>query len=131
MNRIYKQNYHATEYPEIYEQTYWGNFEYNPNHFTSTQEIINNRNKFIKDYCIEKIVLIKPQFIREMVNRSKRKYLDHVECYKKSSGEYVLVSSPYTERYDKEHIDDGWAKIYPMYSNITGDPTFIKIINLI
>ena len=122
-----KQNFDATDYPEIYELTYWGNFEF-PNYY-STPEIINNRNKFIKDYDIEKCVLIKPEFIYEMVNRSTYKYLDHVECYKARNEYYVLISSPYTESHDQEHLDDGWTKIYPLYSSKTGDSTFIKIVN--
>jgi len=129
MNRIYKQNFDATNYPEIYELTYWGNYEYKPGHFSTTSEIINNRNKFITDYDIKKCILVKPEFIFEMVNRSKYKYLDHVECYETSSGDYVLISSPYTERHDKEYSDDGWTKIYPLYSSTTGDSTFIKIVN--
>lgn len=129
MNSIYEHNYDTTDYPNIYKQTYWGNFEYKPGHFSATSEIINNRNKFVKDYDIQKCVLIKPEFIYEMVNRSKYNYLDHVECYKANNGDYVLISSPYTKNYDQDHLDDGWTKIYQMYSSCKHDSSYVKIVN--
>ena len=41
------KNYEKTEYPEIYMNTYWVNF----NDYAD-EEIINNRNNFIKDFEI-------------------------------------------------------------------------------
>lgn len=46
-------NYSATEYPKIFQHTYWGRFEYDGNH-NSCREIIQNRNNFVRDFEIKK-----------------------------------------------------------------------------
>ena len=47
-NNMY--NYEMTEKSEIYKGVYWGRFKYNE----ENEEIIENRNRFIKDWEISK-----------------------------------------------------------------------------
>ena len=113
-----------TDYPLIYGGTYWGKFQicYNK----PSDENINNRNNFIKDYDIVKRVEWgkRPDFICKIVTRPCN-FLDHIEVYKRKDGQYVVVSSPNDETI-KEHLDDGWTQIYPLYFR---SPSFIKITN--
>jgi hypothetical protein len=121
-----------TNYPRIYGETYWGGFKSDVNSKFANPEIINNRNRFITDHNIVKSVTYcrtEPKFIYNLVDVNIHYYLDHVERYRMANGDYILISSPYTDNYDKEHIENGWTKIYPLYSSGKTDSTFMKITN--
>jgi hypothetical protein len=119
-----------TNYRRIYKKTYWGGFRHNTR---ITDEIIDNRNRFITDYSIAKCVerWDAPKYIENITNYDSNRYLDHVEIYKMTdSSYYLLVSSPYASHgfpnYD-DHIKNGWSEIYPLYSIST--VTFIKLMD--
>ena len=108
-----------TEYPSIYENTYWGNFQ-----CKTEPEIIENRNKFIPDYDIKKTCRT-PKYVDKQVDIEGS---DHMEYYLNGSGQFVTIMSPYTnEKIYNHFLSNGWAEIYPLYN--TGYKTFIKIIN--
>ena len=113
-----------TNYKKIFSNTYWGSFDYNCNSSISNDLIIKNRNKFIEDYEIKRVVSNIPNYILNIKERQDSK-LDHLECYITKNKEYILVISPYNER-DLELIEKGWIDIYKLYS--TGATTYIKIL---
>jgi hypothetical protein len=119
-----------TQYKKIYEKTYWGNFNYND--FTLNKiafdDILNNRNNFIKSYGIKDIAEKIPGFIQEKYNKNGYKF-DHVEIYRSNDKKYIVINSPYciSENDEKNLLLDGWKKIYNLYSNMA--TTYIKVFN--
>lgn len=109
-----------TEYKKIYENTYWGKFIQEENKGI-TDEIIENRNKLIRDYKIKKkcTAYTKIEKINKKIKKEWSDY-DHLEYYE-TEKEYILISSPYVEA-DYE----GWEEIYKLYNN--GCKSYIKII---
>jgi hypothetical protein len=114
--------YLQTNYPKIYDRTYWGMFS-----DTAKHEIISNRNRFITDYNIVKkrCKLTKKIYSKHMEIENK----DHSECYFNKDYNYVLVTSPYTGKpgLDDYFIENGWTKIYPLYADTAN--TYIKIVS--
>ena len=121
------KNYILTDYPSIYGRTYWGGS-------TASQSklIIDNRNKFIKEYKIIKVARsnYKIDLNFKRIGGHKNSIYDHVEFYsvKKEEDEkphLILIMSPYSVS-DNDHqflTKIGWAKIYPLYGN--GAVTYI------
>ena len=126
-----------TNYKNIYGHTYWGAFKVegklNSNN-DKFKKIINNRNSFITDYNIKKCYSTNtPVKLSTLVNymRNDPKFgssIDHVEVYLQNDGNYLIVISPYyvSSEDTKNLIDDGWKKIYDLYSNST--TSFVKVI---
>ena len=46
--------YQHTNYPDIFQYFYWGNYEYEPDREEELLEIFNNRNRFIEEFNIKK-----------------------------------------------------------------------------
>jgi len=121
-----KKNFADKTYrPDIYKNTYWGNFDFIDSFQTFSQTIITNRNKFIPEYNIIKCPT-PPKYITDhLADRLGIRY-DHVEYYK-TKDNYIIISSPYNYcNHDEAYESRGFKKIYPLYAmNAT---TYIKII---
>ena len=57
-------NYNKTNYPEIFKNTYWGNFD---NCGEKEDEIIENRNTFIEQFKVKNIY--KTKLLYEVYNK--------------------------------------------------------------
>ena len=77
------------EIPEIYKKVYWSRFK--PEDDTYSEEIINNRNKFIEEFDIVKVDTT------EALSRISTDitFFDHLEFYRTKSGGVVMLNSPY------------------------------------
>lgn len=121
-------NHEKTEYSKIYRNTYWGNGGFN-----NDMSIIENRNKFIKDYNIKNICNKRiPLYIHEIIDRNKKSWRDHQEVYKNKNNEYVLIISPYYGD-DKDDLikiirNYGWDLIYNLYNDFS--LSFVKIVSI-
>jgi hypothetical protein len=119
-----------TNYPKIFNRTSWGCVEGRP----ITENIINNRNLFVHDYKINKLITntnnLKKISVYEstLANHPRyRKFCDHSELYKTIDGRYILVmSSGFGTREEEEDFCDniGFIKINPLYSESA--TTFVK-----
>jgi hypothetical protein len=118
--------YETTNYPKIYKNTYWGAFTDDKNKFSNF--IIYNRNRFIEDFNVQsyKRLVHLENIIKYYEKKFGNLIIDHVEYYKTKkyvNGKFdcVLIISPYNVSADQEKklLDDGWNKIYHMYSLIT------------
>jgi len=121
-------NYQNTKYPKIYIKTYWGSFDNNSNNY-ATQEIIDNRNKFILEYNIKNVTRKPPKYIHKIINpnlqENKKLALDHVEIYKTHDDKFILISSIYSNN-TQEYINQGWNQLYNLYTN--DSYTYVKIV---
>lgn len=117
--------YTHTNYPKIFNQTYWGAFDNSKNRLE--EEIIENRNKFISTYNIKDIKPKSkvPDYINKFIDRNVYRFLDHTEVYITKDNNYVAISSPYSD-INSEHIENGWTEIPALYN--TSAKTFMKLI---
>lgn len=115
-----------TEYNKIFENTYWGKFSLQgrkEEDIKELEEVVKNRNQFVKDYDIKKIVLKKPVKLREYItNMEKSNVLDHVEVYEQNNNNYLILNSPYDP--DEKKVPD-MEKVYKLYNHAK---SFIKIV---
>jgi hypothetical protein len=105
----------TTEYPKIFNNTYWGAFEFQPDEL----EITHNRNYFIKDFNISKVY--DGDFI-DMCDERLRNYgrcFDHFEFYSTKGGRIIFLNSPYIGALGEKGIDflrsigmDKYATLY-------------------
>ncbi len=128
MNTTFKDK---TNYSNIYEHTYWGNFD---TKFKKLEnEIILNRNKFIENFEIKKVKDI-PEKIEEFFhlsydsrNKTNNNFFDHIETYITHNKNYIVITSPYS-------LQDTTAEIlgYKKYNKMYGQDafTYIKILEL-
>lgn len=126
-------NYQMTNYPTIFKNVYWGNFEYNISMYSN---ICINRNRFINEYDIkqfndynfEELSQEINKFISLAINSKDREFFDHYELYKNNNNEYILIVSPYNHlKNPKQYIYKyNFDIIYPLYAD--NAYTFIKII---
>lgn len=110
--------FEATDYPNIFNKTYWGNFEATQN----DSELVKNRNKFVHDYDISSICSIQKVEDYKMYLRNHptmRKYFDHLEAYMTNDDMIIIVNSPYDHilKYDVDNFKKrfGFDQIYPLY----------------
>jgi hypothetical protein len=121
------KNYYCnmTEYPKIFKNVYWGNFDNETDKLE--QNIIENRNNFVKEFEIVRVKNI-PQKYHKYYNFEKRynenkDFFDHVEEYKTKNNDYLVICSPY---YNQDELAKklGYRKYKPLYS--LGAFTYIK-----
>ena len=124
--------YQMTKNKKMYENTYWGGIKYED----SMISIVDNRNKFITDYNLKKCLNYTktPKKLDKYVNNIKNNpdlynYIDHIEIYRLTDGNYLLLNSPYTtyEKCDKILMENGWTKIYKLY--LPEASSFVKILD--
>ena len=109
--------YELTEYPNLFNGTYWGGstaISYDENEM---KEIISNRNQFAKKYNL------KNKSVRRPHHDKKSRCFDHVEAYTtENSKDILIVSSPYLESIEghmpKEGVNN-WFVIPSIYNNAT------------
>lgn len=130
-----------TKYPKIFSDCYWGNFRIDLDDEDSYRVEIENRNDFVETYNISAYVLNNKQTqrVRKEVRGRESSLspdinLDHFECYKNRSGDFVLMASPYGEcegKNDDLYEKYGWIKYKPCYSIRCGATTYIKVLRKI
>ena len=113
-----------TKYKRIYSKTYWGNFK-----SVAKEEIINNRNEFIKLNDIQDVKKITKKMNEDIYKDVSSKYYDHLEVYslKNDKKKYVVIFSPYDTANDttEEICKNEWILINKLYSLDAN--TFFKI----
>ncbi|MEI7675011.1 MAG: hypothetical protein WCI60_04735 [bacterium] len=115
--------YDCTKYPKIYDATYWGHFKAMGTHYLEP-EIVENRNNFINDYHIKKVIKKLQKFEKHIIGQC-----DHLEYYITTEKKQILICSPYSnfDSFSKQpFLEKGWIEIPPMYSRSA--TTFMKEI---
>ncbi len=121
--------YNTLKVPKIYKKVYWGSTysdfkPFEPNDSTTTEEIINNRIKFIDEFDIVKVDTTEALF-RILVKLKDSEYFleffDHMEFYRTKSGGVVILNSPYGEDIKECPGMEPYVKMYHSWAN-----TFIK-----
>lgn len=89
------QNLQILRIPEIYKKVYWSGFLADDKAYS--EEIINNRIKFIQEFDIVKVDTTQTlKDIRwKLENSSVPSFFDHLEFYRTKSGGVVVLNSPY------------------------------------
>lgn len=129
-----KKLYNSDVTDKIFENCYWGGFEYN----TSNENIYDNRIKFFNEYKIVKHAESYPQYVLQWAHHGKiglshcesvlhNGLLDHPEEYIDEDGNFIFVFSPYGDSIDSYCGRDltidlvntaGWHLLeYNIYSN--------------
>ena len=110
--------YDMTEYPKIFKNSHWGNFDRYKKH--KIEDIITNRNNFVKEFEIVKKKDIPKKYHKyfnfEKRNDEHRPFYDHVEEYKTKNNNYLVICSPYTN-YDELAEKLGYKKYNQLYSS--------------
>jgi hypothetical protein len=120
------QAYNQTNYPKIFKDTHWGHLVLT---FESDKEAIQNRDDFVKNQNIQKVVTT-GKISTIVQNFAPGEYFDHVEVYKTFDNNIVILSSPYKEkdeRYQQFLQDNGFTDTPELYLN--GSVSFYKIFN--
>jgi hypothetical protein len=106
-------NCDKTEYPEIFGRTYWGAFKYNH----EVDDIIENRNDFIKKYNIKNKRPLKDKLWQMFSEEKKRTNLDldHLEVYNTNDNKLIAITSPFKHVNPSDFEKEGWTSIYPLY----------------
>lgn len=111
-----------TQYPNLYSSTYWGNFKAplkSDKYYASDLEIIQNRNRFVRDYDIKKSLNggdrldYISEYIDRLLNSPTGNFFDHVEAYSRSDGMIIIITSPYMIN-ESQH--ESFDPIYKMYA---------------
>lgn len=120
--------------PKIYDKVYWSGFS--ADDMTYTEEIINNRNKFLEEFDVVKVdktqtlSRIKSELqdpdILDDVNPEVLHVFDHVEFYRTKSGGVVMLNSPYGEGINECPGMEPYVKMYHPWAN-----TFIKCFDTV
>jgi stalled ribosome rescue protein Dom34 len=126
---------YKTKYPKIFD-CYWGSFQYSNDALTITDEIIENRNKFVEEFDIKRsksipIMLDKYlgiygfYYYQQQGNNS---YYDHVETYYTKNKDHIIIISPYFCNKDLTNFfkKRGYIEYNKLYSD--GATTFIRVI---
>lgn len=121
-------NYMQTNYPQLYENVYWGMFK----SATEYTNIYNNRNAFVSDFNInanKKYGRVLKGIIEELRTQNRRLF-DHMEGYVTNHGSYIIFFSPYviTEEQLRLIGNYGFNEMYNMYSERT-KTFFVEIAN--
>jgi hypothetical protein len=103
-------NASRTEHPKLFA-VYWGTFRGDPH------EIIENRNSFVRDFAIKKLLS------KHIVPESDIRMLeglhlwDHVETYKDADGKFVVLMSPSHHELAADMLPPGIRLVpYRLYS---------------
>ena len=128
---------YKTKYPKIFS-CYWGAYDYSNIAMGITDEIIDNRNKFVEDFEITRSKTISDKLNRFLgdyaIYGKYNPYYDHIETYYTKTKKHIIVVSPYLTNecfdFDKivKYFEKGGFKLYnKIYS--TSATTFIKVVN--
>ena len=110
------KNYEATEHPDLYKKTYWGNFEHDPMDTVT----INNRNKFAQS--------VTGHHNYRIIGEGDYRWLfDHFEIYTHELG-YIVVVSPYKSVENQSYLTElGFVEFNRLYSEFCN--TYIMLVN--
>jgi len=109
-----------TDYPKIFDTTYWGAFKATDT--TPEPEIIENRNALVRNYgLVKRSKYAYPQYVTKHFGLELDwpyglRFWDHVEVHENAK-EYIVISSPYGP-VDYE-IWEGFEPTPPLYSSIS------------
>lgn len=120
------QNCQLTDYPNIYKRTSWGHKFGNESLTDPT--IVHNRNRFVADFNISRHAVNKHTgyFLQTMMaTRGIGMLFDHSEVYTTTTGEYLILVSPYGCKNAKLAELCGFEPVYDLYSNSAS--SFVKI----
>lgn len=119
-NKYYSQ---YTNYPGIFKDAYWGNFRFNINdevsYRESFMELCSNRNKFVEENCIEKLIIKPTRKIRERVLDELYPWCRHIEYYKCRDNKIIVIFSKFVKN-DREHntyLNKGYKLIPHLYAD--------------
>jgi len=98
-----------TAHPDIFGPTYWGGFDMDGNADVITGEIIENRDRLVADYHVQKLA-----GIRVDVPSTTGTELDHPEVYALRGGALLLICSNYGDTPPPAAL--GMFKTFPVYS---------------
>ena len=115
--------YNNTNYPNIFKETYWGNFDLETTDLLSMKNIFYSRNKFVDDFKIKKSTRKYPQWVE---NEKSHRDFDHVEVYKDIHNQYVIIFSNYHSKIDEIANNHKFKKYSPLYRDDA--TTYIKIL---
>lgn len=105
-----------TENPSIFRKTYWGNFDAQD----SDEEIIRNRDRFVRDYWVTKYVEPPNLYFTD-----KPEGFDHMEFYRTADGEILVLTSPYSQTADDSLRGAGFSRMpYRLYA--TNAVTYVR-----
>lgn len=110
-----------TNYHSKYKNSLWGAKNFNTvDYEIRAQLIIQNRNKFIEEYDIKRLVMKVPQFIKREVE------CDYSECYITNKREYIVIIGSYLN--NKQYfIERNWIPIISLFS--TNTVTYMKVLS--
>ncbi len=119
--------YNLTDYPKIYNTTYWGNFTFRGDE--DLNNIIENRNSFIKEFDIKSHIKSLPKY---MLMRCEKHINigDHVEKYKTNDNKLIILNSPYylSDKEKQTFKELGYIEVKQMYSKHATTYMFITDI---
>ncbi len=118
-NKYYSQ---YTNYPRIFKDVYWGNFTINIkeeiSYRESFMELCSNRNKFVEDFSIVKLINKPTRKITERTLDELYPWCRHIEYYKCSDNKKIVIFSKFVKN-ENEHdtyIKKGYTMIPPLYA---------------
>jgi len=113
-----------TKYPDLFKFTYWGKGPQIGNNEQSHHDVIINRNYFVGNFKIMKIITKLPRKVYRFERVQTQKHpVDHVEVYKTQDHPYIMVMSSnnlYSIDVIEKLIADGWSRIPNIYT-ISGE----------
>jgi len=104
-----------TNYPELFSQVYWGNFTYKVGDDAGDQEIIRNRNDFVREFDIIKIETRKTFWKLFSYEHNEGDKLDHPEAYRTRTNGIVCIVSEYSHKIPESAISLGFKEYLPLY----------------
>lgn len=81
-----------TNHPNLFKETYWGNFPYDPVKYPDHDACIKNRNDFVELFSIKEF----NDSLKKIYGRQHLYGIDHQEYYRTTDGKWVYVNSTYT-----------------------------------
>jgi hypothetical protein len=102
-----------TEFPKLFEDTYWGRGTLDGLREDEKDEIIKNRNRFAKRYKLKNYVT--PMEQTKTARDTLLSKFDHAEFYTTEDGDKILIVSPYNKSLPQDD-EFGGIKIPPLYN---------------
>lgn len=119
--------YEHTQYPKVFSKTYWGHFSLHESDLNKMSSIFTNRNQFMIDYHIKDYSRHKSisNWLYTQRNGKFHMFFDHCEIYKTLTGEYIILTSPYSHSEDPNDFISVYkfTEIYPLYND--GSKTYL------
>jgi hypothetical protein len=119
---------YCTNYPRLFEQTYWGSVLFED--CEKAKHAISNRNRFVQRFGLRRFVsrMRGNRHALEVVLPAPHdKMMDHQEMYADGNGLYFSVISPYEPARDDLDLQDrhGYYRHPSMYQ---GAQTYVKML---